>query len=90
MTLRKPLPYPRTCIECDKDAVVRLAIPHNAEVKHDGKLHSFFIAELCIDKCEAGGEEYFSSETDGQISKELRVYLCSLKTEEIRVDASEE
>ena len=28
--------------------------------------------------------EYFSSETDGQISKELRVHLCFLQPEEIR------
>ena len=84
MTVPKSLPYPRTCVECDNALVVRLAIPYNAEVKHDGKLHSFFIAELCIDKCKECGEEYFTSETDSQISKELRVYLCFLQPEEIR------
>ena len=76
--------YPRCCVECDNETVVRLAIPYSAEVKHDGKLHSFFIPELHIDKCTNCGEEYFSSETDGQISKELRVILCFLQPEEIR------
>ena len=84
MTARNSLPYPRTCVECDNETVVCLTIPYNAEVKHDGKLHSFLIPELRIDKCTACGEEYFSSETDSQISKELRVHLCFLQPEEIR------
>ena len=88
MPVSKSLPYPRCCVECDNESVVRVAIPYNAEVKHDGKLHSFFIPELHIDKCTNCGEEYFSSETDGQISKELRVHLCFLQPEEIRAKRS--
>ncbi len=84
MPASKSLPYPRCCVECEKESVVRLAIPYNAEVKHDGKLHSFLIPELHIDKCTNCGEEYFSSETDGEISKELRVHLSFLQPEEIR------
>lgn len=84
MTVRKSLPYPRTCVECDNETVVCTTIPYNAEVKHDGKLHAFLIPELRIDKCTACGEEYFSSETDSQISKELRVHLCFLQPEEIK------
>ena len=84
MPVSKSLPYPRYYVECEKETVVRLAIPYNAEVKHDGKLHSFFIPELHIDKCTNCGQEYFSSETDGQISKELRAHLCFLQPDEIR------
>jgi DNA-binding transcriptional regulator YiaG len=71
-------------MECDQETVVCSTIPYNAEVKHDGKLHTFLIPELRIDKCTACGEECFSSETDSQISKELRVYLCFLQPEDIR------
>lgn len=84
MTARNSLPYPRICVECDYEMVTSWNIPYNAKVKHDGKLHTFLIPELRIDKCTACGEEYFSSETDSQISKELRVHLCLLQPEEIR------
>ncbi len=84
MTANKCLPYPRVCSECDQETVAPCSIPYHAEVKHDGKQHSFFIPELQIDKCSACSEEYFSSETDRQISQELRVHLCFLQPDEIR------
>lgn len=64
-------PYPRKCAECGEFLVVQKFIPYDAEVKHGGKLHTFHIAELVIDECAVCGEQYFTNETDDQISGQL-------------------
>lgn len=84
MSQSQPIPYPRFCAECSSEAVQPVQISYMAEVKHDGKLHQFLIPVLGIDKCEACGEEYFTSDTDRQISRELRTHLCFLQPEQIR------
>ncbi len=76
--------YPRRCAECGKIAVAAATIPYNAEVKHDGKLHKFYIAKLKIDKCRSCGEEFFTNATDEQMTASLRLVIGLLPPEEIR------
>ena len=75
---------PRRCAECSADAVHGAEISYTAKVKHDGKLHSFFIAALPIEKCAECGEEYFTAATDKEISASLRDHLNLLQPDEIR------
>lgn len=77
-------PYPRRCAECGTVTVESVAIPYKAEVKHDGKLHQFAIPKLKIDKCRTCGEEFFTSDTDEQITSGLRSVIGLLSPEEIR------
>jgi len=84
MATTKDKPYPRHCAECGNEAVVSTQVAYNAEVKHDGKLHGFPISSLTIDKCQSCDEEYFTPDTDREISRGLRIYLCFLQPEEIR------
>ena len=84
MATTKDKPYPLVCAECGKEDVVSKQIAYNAEVKHDGKLHEFPIPSLTIDKCQSCGEEYFTPDTDREISRGLRIYLCFLQPKEIR------
>lgn len=82
--LTKVKPYPRHCAACDKHSVVRRQIPYEAHVRHDGKLHSFHITALELDECENCGEQYFTVDTDEQISLALRSFLGLLSPNEIR------
>jgi len=77
-------PYPRPCPECGETAVRPAEIAYEAEVKHDGRLHRFFIARLAIDKCERCGEELFTNRTDEQINAALRDHLGLLQPDDIR------
>jgi putative zinc finger/helix-turn-helix YgiT family protein len=84
MATTKDKPYPRFCAECGTESVVSTQIAYNAEVKHDGKLHEFTISNLTIDKCQSCREEFFTMDSDREISRGLRIYLCFLQPEEIR------
>lgn len=77
-------PYPRRCFACGKDTVNQTCIPHDAKVRHDGKLHAFHIPSLQIDQCEHCGEQYFTSDTDEQINLGLRKHLGLLTPQDIR------
>jgi len=77
-------PYPRHCAACGKDAVAFRQIPYDARVRHDGKLHTFHITTLGVDECEHCGEQYFTVNTDEQISLALRMFLGLLAPDEIR------
>lgn len=79
-----PKPYPRRCAACGQISVLPANIAYDAEVKHDGKLHQFHIADLKIDQCTHCGEQYFNSETDEQISAGLRLQVGLLQPQEIR------
>lgn len=89
MTKPAAKPYPRYCVECGNESVQPAQIAHNAQVKHDGKLHEFSISTLNIDKCQHCGEEYFTAETDQAISKGLRSHLRFLQPEEISARLAE-
>ena len=77
-------PYPRRCAVCGEVAVSKVCIPYDAEVRHDGKLHTFFIAGLEIDQCGRCGEQYFTASTDEEINLALRGHLALLTPAEIR------
>jgi DNA-binding transcriptional regulator YiaG len=77
-------PYPRRCAECGEAAVAPTTIAYDAQVKHDGRLHTFRIASLGIDKCQSCGEEYFTNSTDEQISAGLRESIGLLHPKDIR------
>jgi DNA-binding transcriptional regulator YiaG len=82
--LTKARPYPRHCAACDRDRVVLRQIPYEARVRHDGKLHSFHITALEVDECENCGEQYFTVDTDEQVSLALRSFLGLLSPNVIR------
>ena len=84
MATSKDKPYPRFCANCGNESVVAAQIAYNAKVKHDGKLYEFPIPTLTIDKCESCDEEYFTMNTDREISRGLRIHLCFFQPEEIR------
>ena len=77
-------PYPRRCAVCGEVAVVKCRIQYDAEVRHDGKLHTFSIASLGIDQCERCGEQFFTTSTDEEINLALRSHLGLLAPGEIR------
>lgn len=77
-------PYPRQCAVCGGISVSKCHIPYNAEVRHDGKLHTFSIASLGIDQCRHCGEQYFTAATDDEISLALRSHLGLLTPRQIR------
>lgn len=76
--------FPRRCAECGKSEVQRTTIGYDAEVKHDGRLYTFHIAELHVNRCAACGEMLFSNETDEQISTALRTHLGLLSPRQMR------
>ncbi|MFO0979667.1 MAG: hypothetical protein U0996_24925 [Planctomycetaceae bacterium] len=57
---------------------------YDAKVRHEGKVHSFQVPSLQIDRCENCGEQYFTADTDAQISLALRKHLGLLTVAEIR------
>lgn len=77
-------PYPRRCGECGHVAVAPAVIPHDAKVKHDGKLHEFFIERLPVDQCEHCGEQYFTNATADAKAASLRDHLGLLQPATIR------
>jgi len=80
----KVKPYPRRCAVCGEIAVAKCRIQYDAEVRHDGKLHTFSIASLGIDQCERCGEQFFTTSTDEEINLALRSHLGLLAPGEIR------
>lgn len=65
-------PYPRKCVSCGQTTVEKAIIPYDAEVKHNGKMVKFHVPQLDIDCCTNCGEQFFTNETDDQISKGLK------------------
>lgn len=77
-------PYPRHCFVCAETSITQSFVPHDAKVRHEGKVHEFHIPNLQVDRCELCGEQYFTAETDDQISLGLRKHLGLLTVAEIR------
>ena len=84
LTTRRARPFPRPCSECGKLEVRLATIAYDAEIKHDGRMHTFPIPQLQVNKCDACGEIYFDNLTDDQISQALRDHLGLLSPEQIR------
>ncbi len=60
------------------------ATAYEAEIRHDGRLHSFTIPSLDIPACRACGEKVFTEDVDQQIDDALRAHLQLLTPEQIR------
>lgn len=77
-------PFPRYCSDCGQVEVQPVAIPYDAEIKHDGRLHKLHIPSLHVNKCAACGEIVFGNVADDEISQALREHLELLSPQEIR------
>ena len=77
-------PFPRRCRHCGKQEVHLATIEYTAEVRHDGRLHTFTIPELKLPMCGACGERIFTEQVDDQINDALRAHLKLLTPEQIR------
>jgi putative zinc finger/helix-turn-helix YgiT family protein len=77
-------PFPWRCRHCGKDEVVMSTVGYEAEVRHDGRLHTFTIPRLEIPVCRACGEKVFTEKVDDQINAALRAHLRLLTPEEMR------
>ena len=77
-------PYPRTCTECGEATVRAEEIGYEAQVKHDGRTHRFYVPHLVVDKCQRCGEMVFTTRTNDQITAGLRDFLGLLQPDDIR------
>jgi hypothetical protein len=69
-------PFPWRCRHCGKQEVEPATIEYEAEVRHDGRLHTFTIPELEIPVCHACGERVFTEKVDSQVNEALRAHLA--------------
>ena len=85
---KKPLvshrPFPWRCRDCGEKAVKLSCSDYQAEVRHDGKLHSFLIPKLEAPTCQSCGERVFTETVDEQINVALREHLQLLSPEQMR------
>lgn len=77
-------PFPWRCRQCGKQEVAMATIEYQAEVRHDGKLHTFTIPQLEIPVCQACGARVFTESVDGQVNNALRAHLNLLTPDQIR------
>jgi transcriptional regulator with XRE-family HTH domain len=59
-------------------------IEYAAEVRHDGRLHTFTVPGLRLPVCGACGEKVFTEDVDQQINDALRLHLKFLAPVQIR------
>lgn len=57
---------------------------YQAEVRHDGRLHSFVVRDLEAPTCQSCGERLFTESVDEQINAALREHLQLLSPAQIR------
>jgi hypothetical protein len=81
---RRDKPFPRRCPECGKMEVCLAVISYDAQVNHDGRLYSFHIPRLHVNKCGGCGDVFFDNLTDDEISQALRDHLNLLSPQDIR------
>lgn len=77
-------PFPWTCRECGKKAVEMSKVQYDAEVRHDGRVHSFTVPDLELPVCTSCGAKVFTGEVDRQINLALRSHIGLLTPEQIR------
>ena len=77
-------PFPWRCRHCGKEEVVLQTIEFQAEIRHDGRLHSFTIPALELPVCQACGEKVFTEKVDAQENEALRAHLKLLTPAQIR------
>jgi len=77
-------PFPWRCRHCGKRAVALAKTDYAAEVRHDGRLHTFTVPDLELPVCGACGERVFTEKVDAQINDALRAHLNLLTPAQIR------
>ena len=77
-------PFPRKCRHCGEQAVFMATTEYAAEVRHDGRLHTFTIPQLELPICESCGEKVFTEDVDRQVNDALRSHLQLLAPSQIR------
>jgi putative zinc finger/helix-turn-helix YgiT family protein len=77
-------PFPWLCRQCGKQEVRGETVKYKAEVRHDGRVHSFTIPKLEIPVCGACGEKVFTEHVDEQVNDALRAHLKLLTPAQIR------
>jgi len=77
-------PFPWRCRHCGKRQVTLAKTDYAAEVRHDGRLHTFTIPDLELPVCQACGERVFTEKVDAQINDALRAHLNLLTPAQIR------
>jgi hypothetical protein len=64
-------PFPRRCGQCGQEKVFLTTIRYEAEVRHDGRMHTFAIPDLQIPVCQDCGAKVFTEKVDDQITAAL-------------------
>ena len=77
-------PFPWQCYHCGKREVTLATTNYAAEVRYDGRLHTFTIPDLELPVCQACGERVFTEKVDAQINDALRGHLNLLTPAQIR------
>ena len=85
---KKPLvshrPFPWRCRDCGEEAVKLSCSDYQAEVRHDGRLHSFLVRNLEAPTCQSCGVRVFTESVDEQINGALREHLQLLSPKQMR------
>ncbi len=77
-------PFPWQCRHCGEREVTLAKTNYAAEVRHDGRLYSFTIADLELPVCQACDEKVFTEKVDAQFNDALRTHLNLLTPAQIR------
>ena len=77
-------PFPWRCRHCGKREVTLAKTNYAAEVRHDGRLHTFTIPDLELPVCQSCGERVFTDQVDVQVNDALRAHLNLLTPAQIR------
>ncbi|MHB1556008.1 MAG: helix-turn-helix domain-containing protein [Isosphaeraceae bacterium] len=80
---RDKRPFPWRCPNCGQKEVHLSSQPHEAEVKHDGRLYKLYIPSLHAPRCRACGDVLFDESADEQVNEALRLKLGLLAPEDI-------
>lgn len=67
-------PYPRYCVCCKNQSVNKETISHNVRFLYNGSLHQININNLVVDICSSCKQQYFTIETDEQMSTVIEGY----------------
>ncbi len=81
-----PRPFPWRCRHCGKNEVLMTTIEYTADVRHDGRLHTFTIPNLQIPVCKSCTEKVFTEDVDKQVNDALRLHLKILTPAQIYDD----
>lgn len=77
-------PFPWRCRQCGKQEVILATTEYQAEVRHDGRLHTFTMPNLELPVCQDCGARVFTEAVDAQVNNALRAHLKLLTPAQIR------